>query len=83
MDRISKIFSELKLHGIYFKVIEEGEIQSGDKIELIKESEYTITISDVVECRATKGENQVKLKEILNIQILPEELKNEFMDYLK
>jgi MOSC domain-containing protein YiiM len=83
MNNMVKLFNELKMNGIYFRVIKEGEIQSGDMIELVSESDYKITILDVVECRATKGNNQEKLNQILKIPFLPQELKNEFEGYLK
>ncbi len=82
MTDMAKKFGELKMNGIYFSVLEDGEIQSGDKIELIQESDYSITVSDVVECRATKGENQEKLNEMLKIPYLPQNLKDEFGAYL-
>jgi MOSC domain-containing protein YiiM len=83
MNNMVKLFSELKMNGIYFRVIEEGEIQSDDMIELVAESDYKITILDIVECRATNGKDKEKLNQILKIAFLPHELKNEFECYLR
>jgi MOSC domain-containing protein YiiM len=82
-DTMLKQFNALKMNGIYFRVIEEGELEAGDEFELIQESKFSITVLDVVECRASKGENQDKLKEILELPFIPDDLKDEFMVWLK
>jgi MOSC domain-containing protein YiiM len=34
--------------GIYFKVLEEGEVKTGDKIEVFKRDKNNITVKDIV-----------------------------------
>ena len=34
--------------GIYFKVLQEGEVEPGDSIELISKDENNITVKDIV-----------------------------------
>lgn len=82
-DDMKNKFREMKMNGIYFKVIDEGEIETGDIIELIQESEFDVSVLDVVECRASKGKEQHKLNQILEIPFFPQDLKDEFTEWLK
>jgi MOSC domain-containing protein YiiM len=34
--------------GIYFKVLEEGEVKTGDKMEVFKRDKNNITVKDIV-----------------------------------
>lgn len=68
-------------HGIYYKVVEEGHLEVNDEIELIEESKYDLTISDLVECKVTKGQNKEKLNRILEIPFLPAGLKTGLQIY--
>lgn len=83
MKDMVQVFVEQKRHGTYFKVIEEGEIEVNDKIELIEESDSGITILDVTECKFSKGEDQDKLKKILDSNVIPDSLKHGYITYLK
>jgi MOSC domain-containing protein YiiM len=76
-DMVAQFF-EHKRHGVYFKVLQEGYIGTGDEIELIKASDYEITITDVVECLTSKGVDRSKLAQILEIPFLPVALKEAF-----
>lgn len=71
-------FYEQQMHGTYFRVVEEGALQMGDAIDLIEESNYEVTIQDVSTCFITKGANQEKLTQILEVPFLPTSLKNIF-----
>jgi len=78
LPNMAELFKDKRMNGIYFRVIEEGEMRVYDKIELLKESDYNVTILEVVECRATKGRNKEKLEEILKIPYLPVSLRMDF-----
>jgi len=45
---ITKRFADARRHGIYFRVVEEGTVQTGDAIELVEKSAVPVTIQDVV-----------------------------------
>ncbi|MDQ3021841.1 MAG: MOSC domain-containing protein [Bacteroidota bacterium] len=81
-EMIDKFYNS-KRNGTYFRVIEEGYIEQGDEIDLIEESKYNVTIKDVVECKVTKGEDQTKLNQILEVPFIPNALKESFRMYLK
>jgi len=76
-------FYKLKRFGIYFKVIQEGNISGKDKIILINESPFDVTISDVTFCKTSKGNDQEKLKLILDNPWLPEKVKTGVRMYLR
>lgn len=76
-DMVTKFF-EHKRHGVYFKVLQEGAIAPGNAIELIKASDSAITITDVVECLTSKGEDRQKLSLILENPAIPDTLKDVF-----
>ncbi len=48
-DDILKKFVEARRFGVYFKVLEEGKLQAGDKISLYKKSDYSFTFQDIVD----------------------------------
>lgn len=47
MDVIEK-FIRSKRPGIYFRVLEEGELKPGDEIKLVKRDNHNVTINDIV-----------------------------------
>jgi MOSC domain-containing protein YiiM len=80
-DMIERFINEKK-NGIYFKVIEEGDVQENDSIHLIEESLHKATIQDFVECYYSKGADKAILKEILAIPYLPERKRHAFEIFL-
>jgi len=76
-------FYDLKRFGIYFRVIQEGYINTDDKISLMEESPFDVTISDVTFCKTSKGGDQEKLKLILVNPWLPEKVKTGVRMYLR
>ena len=75
-------FMEQKRNGIYFKVIEEGDIQVNDEIRLVGPSSYTVSITDYVDCYYSKGSNRSILKILLSIPYLPERHRTVFEGYI-
>lgn len=74
-------FFQQGMHGVYFRVLEEGELQAGDSIHLEERSFFDITIQDIVEIFVTKEADQSKLTRILEIPYLPEFLKETFQKF--
>jgi MOSC domain-containing protein YiiM len=46
-DDMTKLFVQSRRSGIYFSVIDEGEVKAGDAIELVKRDEQGISIADM------------------------------------
>jgi len=79
---IYHLFYKAMHYGTYFSVLEEGKIEAGDDIQLIEESPFSITIRDLSEAYATKGQNQELLKKILELPILPDNLRKTYQKFL-
>ena len=76
------MFYNSKNYGTYFRVIKEGNIESGNSIKLIEESTCPYTISDLVEIYATRGKNQQLLINILDSPFFPEEIRQNYTKFL-
>jgi MOSC domain-containing protein YiiM len=81
LDMIERFVKERK-SGIYFKVIEQGDIQANDEINLVEESPHEVTIHDFAECYYSKGMNKSILNKILEIPFLPESKRQAFKSFL-
>jgi MOSC domain-containing protein YiiM len=75
-------FMVQKRNGIYFKVVEEGNIQVNDEIKRIESSPFNVTITDYVNCYYSKGSDKAVLKILLSIPYLPERHRTVFEGYL-
>jgi MOSC domain-containing protein YiiM len=67
--------------GIYFKVLKEGQVQVGDKIEVISKDKNNVTIKDIVNLYITRDhavENIETMRRAVKINALPEGWKYEF-----
>jgi MOSC domain-containing protein YiiM len=80
---MTKHFARARRNGFYFRVVQEGVLQAGDSIHLVKRSDYAITIQDVVDSYATPKKNPERVKQILDIPFLPELLKSSFYHFIK
>jgi MOSC domain-containing protein YiiM len=71
--------------GIYFKVLEEGEVQSNDKIKIIKKDKNNVTVKDIVSLYITRDytENIKTMKRALKISALPEGWRYEFQQNIE
>jgi MOSC domain-containing protein YiiM len=81
VDDMLQQFMQQRKHGTYFSVEQEGSLQAGDDFELIHQSPYKITITELVECYYNKGADKHMLQQILEIDFLPERLRKSFESY--
>lgn len=82
-DHILNRFYDLGFFGTYFRVVEEGYLNSGDEIILSHKSDVNLSVADIVNCKKSKGEDQDKLKLILENPFIPHRLKDSLRLYLK
>lgn len=75
-------FSAQKRNGIYFKVVEEGEMAAGDEITLIPPSAYAVSVQEYVNCYYAKGRDRALLETILSIPFLPAGQRKAFEAFL-
>lgn len=81
-EDMTALFYQFKRYGIYFRVLEEGILQAGDNIELVESSPYSISIATMVDCFTSKGKDKKLLQQILDIPILPEGIRKNFLSFL-
>jgi MOSC domain-containing protein YiiM len=64
--------------GIYFKVLEEGQVKTGDKIKIIRRDKNNVTVSDIFSMYV-RGQRGIEImKRAVKIGALPEGWKYEF-----
>ncbi len=81
-DDMVKRFLASGRSGIYFYVVEEGLVNVGDTIEKINAVPNGISIWDVNQAYANTGENIELARRIVEAQILPRGLHDDFVEML-
>lgn len=81
-DDILKKFLQSDRSGIYFGVLEEGEITVGDKIEFVSRDENQIKVIDIVHLYTNEKENIDLLERAIKVEALPESWRDYFLDQL-
>ncbi len=79
---MTRHFHLARRNGIYFKVLQEGTIQNGDRIQLVNRSAHNISIQDVVDNYVLKEKDLEKVKLLAETDILPEWFRGEFTKML-
>ncbi len=71
--------------GIYFRVLEEGEVQTGDKIEITKKDKNNVTVKDIVRLYVYRDDtgNIETMRRATKISALPEGWRHEFQQNIK
>lgn len=82
-DDIIKRFLQSERSGIYFAVIEEGEIKTGDEIEFISRDENKVTVTDIARLYTNEKENLDLLRRAIKVEALPESWRDYFQERLE
>ena len=70
--------------GIYFKVLEEGEVKTGDKIEVFKRDKNNITVKDIVRLYVIKNQTDIEtMRRAIKVRALPEGWKYQFQQEIE
>ncbi len=77
-DDIVKRFLRSGRPGFYFSVLEEGEVSTGDEIELISRDENNITVADITRLYVSEKDNLNLLYRAVEIEALPETWRDHF-----
>jgi MOSC domain-containing protein YiiM len=64
--------------GFYFAVLQEGEVATGDSIELLERDEHNIPVADVVNLYRGDATNQKLLRRVSELPSLPESWRDYF-----
>ena len=78
MDVLKKFLASGR-SGIYFKVLEEGEVGAGDSIIQIKKDINQVGISDIVRLYASDREDIKMMRRAVKVEALPEGWKALFL----
>ena len=84
MDIIRKFMTSGR-PGIYFKVLKEGEIKTGDKIKFIKRDKNNVTVKDIVTLYINRNnlDNIETMRRATKIRDLPEGWRYEFQQKIE
>jgi MOSC domain-containing protein YiiM len=64
--------------GFYLAVLQEGEVTTGDSVELITRDEHGMTVADVVNLYTADAANQDLLRRVSELPALPESWREYF-----
>ena len=79
---IIKRFLGSGLTGIYFKVLQVGEVGAGDVIELIRRDDNNVTVKDVVRIYTVDKDDVQTLERAIMIKDLPDGWRSQFIEQL-
>ena len=82
MDVLKKFLASGR-SGIYFKVLEEGEVGAGDSIIQIKKDTNRVSISDIVRLYASDRENIKLMRRAVKVEALPDGWKDYFYEQIR
>lgn len=69
--------------GFYFRVVKEGEVASGDPIELLARDEHRVTVADVIRVFTRDRDDLETLRRALKIEALPAGWRTRFSEQLE
>lgn len=82
MDVLKKFLASGR-SGIYFKVLEEGEVGAGDPIIQIKKDTNRVGISDIVRLYASDRQDIKMMRRTLKVEALPKGWKDYFYEQIR
>ena len=71
--------------GIYFKVLEEGEVQPGDDIKIVKKDKNNVTVKDIVSLYNSRDikHNIDTMERAMKVEALPEGWRYDFQQNIE
>lgn len=82
MDVLKKFLASGR-SGIYFKVLEEGEVGAGDLIVRIKNDTNRVGIGDIVRLYASDREDINAMRRAVKVEALPEGWRDYFLEQIR
>ena len=82
MDVLKKFLASGR-SGIYFKVLEEGEVGAGDLIVRIKNDTNRVGIRDIVRLYASDREDINAMRRAVKVEALPEGWRDYFLEQIR
>jgi MOSC domain-containing protein YiiM len=78
-----KRFLESQRTGFYFGVVEEGDVEAGDGLELLAKHPAGLTVSEVTRLYSTEKDNEELLRKAIAVEVLPEKWRGHFEEQLE
>jgi len=79
---IVKRFLASGLTGIYFKVLQEGEVGAGDVIKLIRRDDNNVTVKDVIRIYSVDKDDVQTMERAIKVKDLPDGWRSHFIEQL-
>lgn len=79
---IVKRFLASGLTGIYFKVLQEGEVGAGDVIKLIRRDDNNVTVKDVIRIYSVDKNDVQTMERAIKVKDLPDGWRSHFIEQL-
>jgi MOSC domain-containing protein YiiM len=76
-DDMVKRFLNSRLSGIYFSVVQEGEIGAGDAITLVSRDEHNVTVADIVQIYVREASDDL-VRRAIQVPALAADLRTYF-----
>lgn len=81
-DDMVKRFLNSRLSGIYFSVVQEGEVGAGDAIERVSRDENNVTVADIVQIYVREASEDL-VRRALQVPALAADLRDYFQQQMK
>ena len=79
---IVKRFLASGLTGIYFKVLQEGEVGAGDVIKLIRRDDNNVNVKDVIRIYSVDKDDVQTMERAIKVKDLPDGWRSHFIEQL-
>ena len=79
---IIKQFMQTGRPGVYFRVLQEGEIAVGDTLELISQEKTLVSVLELFQLKKSKP-TAARVKQILGLKSLPDEMREALQSLLE
>jgi MOSC domain-containing protein YiiM len=81
-EDIVKRFLASGRSGFYLKVVQEGEVEVGDAIELISRDGHAVTVEDVANLYRDGPDQVSLLQRVVQVEALPENWRDHFQQQI-
>jgi MOSC domain-containing protein YiiM len=77
-DDIIKRFRNSRRTGLYVRVLEEGTLQAGDTINLLRTDPHRVTIREIMDVYLTEAPDRARIDRVLSVEGLAASWRNRF-----
>lgn len=81
-DDMLKLFLSSLRSGLYFSVLEEGEVAAGDDFKLVARDHNNVTVTDITKLYSTQKHNDELKRRAIKVEALPASWRNYFLKQL-